>query len=59
MPDLGTLAAPIQGALHAYLTADPDSPAEETAWHVYLASLGADPVVSIGDVETVGELVSA
>lgn len=44
MPDLGTLTAPTQTALHDYLAADPDSPAEAEAWQAYQISLDHDAV---------------
>ncbi len=55
MPDLGTLTAPTQTALHDYLAAAPDSPAEAAAWHAYQVALDHDAV----EVSPVFALASA
>lgn len=47
MPDLGTLTAPTQTALHDYLTADPDSPAEAAAWRAYQVALDHEVIESV------------
>jgi anti-sigma factor RsiW len=56
MPDLGTLTAPAQSALHAYLTTDPDTPAEAAAWRAYLAALGSQDAPAM---QSAPELVPA